>query len=535
MEVWRGCGRLGRRKKPSSKARNGKTDVAQLMLPLKASGPGPDVIPRTESSIITPSSGKVAAKDRFRAKVHLITAMERLVDKNSPVRWQADRSDPINVMREAVVIVMVGLPARGKSFISSTLIRFLRVMDVNARSFNAGKLRRNTGKAGVKADYFSGSNAEGKAERDRLAMECTDMMLRWIYSVSNDTTCVAILDATNTTRKRRQAVLERCRAAAEKASQVINSNPPPLRVVFLESVCDMPEILQANYNMKMGNEDYADARAQGGINPEESKADFIQRVHAYEDQYEHLDDAEVVYKEWRGDADPICGLVRIVNGGQKIQCCNLGCSMIMLNISMLLSCFHLTRRRVLLVPEADAEPAKLSKQLLEMEAKDGGRPVDFVCSASQHAVRIAQQVELRLNGVSRSVSGKNLHEESLRQPRRILSMRNMQPRLEEHHDTSADDMLAESFVNFVHRLKEVIFIVERLPRSLIILYPDEEVLRVLLAHFHGCPEDRRPWNMDLPAARIIQLERDHTGFAMQEVALPEASPSPEVSAAKGAS
>ena len=66
-----------------------------------------------------------------------------------------------------MVLVLVGLPARGKSFLSGAVLRrglglaaeavssgsarHLKLLGVRVRSFNAGELRRDTGKAGIQA------------------------------------------------------------------------------------------------------------------------------------------------------------------------------------------------------------------------------------------------------------------------------------------------------------------------------------------------------------------------------------------------
>eukprot|EP00414_Alexandrium_minutum_P009051 CAMPEP_0113834310 /NCGR_PEP_ID=MMETSP0328-20130328/8363_1 /TAXON_ID=39455 /ORGANISM="Alexandrium minutum" /LENGTH=57 /DNA_ID=CAMNT_0000802619 /DNA_START=15 /DNA_END=185 /DNA_ORIENTATION=- /assembly_acc=CAM_ASM_000350 len=49
---------------------------------------------------------------------------------------------------------MVGLPARGKSFISMQLTRFLNWTGVEARVFNAGNHRRETEVGVQDASYF---------------------------------------------------------------------------------------------------------------------------------------------------------------------------------------------------------------------------------------------------------------------------------------------------------------------------------------------------------------------------------------------
>jgi len=455
--------------------------------------------------------------------------------------WQAERSHPTSVMREAIVLVMVGLPARGKSFISNSLVRYLRMSRISVKSFNAGNLRRDTGNAGAKADYFSASNTEAKEERERLAMACTDHLLEWIYEQPEDTSCVAILDATNTTRERREKVLERCREAA--ALERPGVAPLPLRVVFIESICDDPTILEGNYKMKLKNDDY-----KNRTDTDEALEDFKKRVHAYVEQYHPLEDVEVSKEE----DDIATGVVRIFNGGQKMHFIKTGCSLVMLNITTFLSCFHLSPRRIFLVPEKGTDVKRLAALLQKAEAEDpDGRPVDLICRAGKHAVRLARGVENILEKLHEerdkpSSCASDLCKEGLRQPRATLSLRKLEPR-SARKDINADasgkpqsrgwksviqsitrELPDETFFDLVERLQEVIFTIERLPRSLVVLIPAEDVMRILLAHFMGCPEDEDAETMSLPKGPVIELHRDHKGFALTELDLPPPIDVPEV-------
>ena len=86
-------------------------------------------------------------------------------------------------------------------------------------------------------------------------MACVDAALAWISTpdeaeadagiAHEHASSIAIIDATNTTKARRRAVLDRCQSAAPLPCGV------PLRVVFLESICDDPSMLESNYNMKL--------------------------------------------------------------------------------------------------------------------------------------------------------------------------------------------------------------------------------------------------------------------------------------------
>ena len=66
---------------------------------------------------------------------------------------------------------MVGLPARGKSYISKAIVRYLNFLGCPAQIFNAGNKRRQEGAAGVQANFFDAANLDAKAQRERMAME----------------------------------------------------------------------------------------------------------------------------------------------------------------------------------------------------------------------------------------------------------------------------------------------------------------------------------------------------------------------------
>lgn len=60
------------------------------------------------------------------------------------------------------LIVMVGLPARGKTYISSRLARYLNWVGIRSKVFNLGQYRRNTAKGNLlnpqRADFFRPDN-----------------------------------------------------------------------------------------------------------------------------------------------------------------------------------------------------------------------------------------------------------------------------------------------------------------------------------------------------------------------------------------
>jgi len=71
---------------------------------------------------------------------------------------------------QPMVIAMVGLPARGKSYIVKMIIRHLKWRSYDCQIFNVGSHRRQVGSAGVQASFFNAGNPEGKRCREEMAM-----------------------------------------------------------------------------------------------------------------------------------------------------------------------------------------------------------------------------------------------------------------------------------------------------------------------------------------------------------------------------
>ena len=145
--------------------------------------------------------------------------------------------------RVKLVVAMVGLPARGKSYLVKMLVRYLSWVGFPTKIFNVGELRRKQGQAGAKAEYFA-DTPEAMAVREGLALQCQEEMYDWLRAQKG--ACVAIFDATNTTRHRRHLLTERCKAESDESGNDVS-------IVFVESICDDPKVLSRNYEMKLQN------------------------------------------------------------------------------------------------------------------------------------------------------------------------------------------------------------------------------------------------------------------------------------------
>ncbi|KAK3056965.1 Fructose-2,6-bisphosphatase [Extremus antarcticus] len=176
----------------------------------------------------------------------------------------------VQVEDTRICVVMVGLPARGKSLIAQKVVRYLGWLSISARCFNVGSYRR-TNTPQPNASFFDTSNKEGERLRKAAAEAAVADMIVWFKSPKN---LIAILDATNSTKARRRWIKDRCDSEG-------------IETLFVESKCDEEDLIMSNIiEVKTTSPDYC------GQDPEEAAKDFRERIRMYERVYETLDEDE---------------------------------------------------------------------------------------------------------------------------------------------------------------------------------------------------------------------------------------------------
>ncbi|GLD97251.1 hypothetical protein PINS_up005934 [Pythium insidiosum] len=184
---------------------------------------------------------------------------------------------------DKLVLVMVGLPARGKSFIAKKLAKFVSWKGMRCHVFNVGQLRR-TLCAGVQDHtFFDPNNARAKEEREALAMQSLQQVQDWFLGdATHKGGEVAVFDATNSTKARRHALLQTFEGFARKHHMSVH-------VVFIESICTNEAVINANITQKVtSSPDYKH------MNIDDAIADLKQRMKNYEAAYEALEDDEAI-------------------------------------------------------------------------------------------------------------------------------------------------------------------------------------------------------------------------------------------------
>lgn len=168
-----------------------------------------------------------------------------------------------------LVIAMVGLPASGKSTVASKIKQCLAGEGLRVQVFNNGDVRRELcgGRETACAAFYSPENREGVAMREKIARINMERAAAFL----DDGGQVAVLDATNVSARRRQAI------------KAFFSGVP---VFFVECVNTDPELLEASIGRKAALPEFA------LLDPAEALTSFRQRIRYYEGIYQPLDGEE---------------------------------------------------------------------------------------------------------------------------------------------------------------------------------------------------------------------------------------------------
>ena len=178
---------------------------------------------------------------------------------------------------DKLVIVMVGLPATGKTHTANRIRRFLEFFhDIPCSIFNVGDYRRKICGTKMPASFYDVENKDGVAARK---VACDAALADLVMYMKIPGVRVGILDATNSTASRRKYVKETL--VAEELG---------VKVMCIESVCNDNKLLAENIrSVKINTPDYKE------VDPDEAVKDFEQRRNNYKKTYEGITEQDGPY------------------------------------------------------------------------------------------------------------------------------------------------------------------------------------------------------------------------------------------------
>lgn len=443
--------------------------------------------------------------DRSTESPSQLSAMDHPLPAGDIIqRHQTGTSSPRTgtpVATKKLCIVMVGLPARGKTHIAQCLERYLNWLGFSASVFNVGDYRRIMLGGTQKADFFNPTNTEGARARMELAMECLTDMIRWFGRGG----LVGIYDATNSTKERRKMVKERLDTAG-------------VRVLFLESLCTDSSIVDKNIvETKLHSPDYRNS------DPEAAVADFSKRIEMY-----------ATVSETIGD-DEECSYIKIVNVGRQIILNDIQGYTQSKIVSFLLNT-HIMPRSVYLSRHGESEwnvtgqiggdPPLTSRgrayarKLAEFIKKEfSGKPNQGLQVWTSQLQRTKQTAEL--------IPALNLRWRALNEiDAGICEGLTYEGVAEEHPDVARDrkrDKLrfrypgGESYVDVIHRLEPVILEIER-QRGPVLIIGHNAVIRSIYAYLTGKSQHECPF-IEVPLHTVFKLTTRAYGAQEQRFAM----------------
>uniref|UniRef100_A0A4W4E7K3 6-phosphofructo-2-kinase domain-containing protein n=1 Tax=Electrophorus electricus TaxID=8005 RepID=A0A4W4E7K3_ELEEL len=355
------------------------------------------------------------------------------------------------------LIVTVGLPARGKTYISKKLTRYLNWIGVPTKEFNVGQYRRECVKIYKSFEFFRPDNEEGLKIRKQCASAALNDVRQYLTEEGGQ---VAVFDATNTTRERRETIMRFADQNGFKVTLI-------LKFVVLSQ------------QVKLGSPDYRHC------NTEQAVEDFMKRIKCYENSYEPLD--EVLDRE--------LSFIKIIDVGRRYLV-NRVLDHIQSRIVYYLMNIHITPRSIYLCRHGESD--------LNVKGRIGGdsglssRGKAFACclakfihaqdipdlkvwtSQMKRTIQTAEALGVpyeqwkALNEIDAGVCEELMYEE-------IQQRHPLEFALRDQDKYRYRYPKGESYEDLVQRLEPVIMELERQENILVICH--QAVMRCLLAYF----------------------------------------------------
>lgn len=394
------------------------------------------------------------------------------------------------------IIIMVGLPARGKSFISNKLLKYLNWSNINTKIFNVGNYRRTKYKYNT-SSFFDHNIKKNKNIRNTLALELYNELLEWI---KKDNNTIAIFDATNTSIERR---LNLCKIT-----------PSNINILFIESICDLPSIINKNILLKSNSIDYKN------VEKNEAYTDFQKRIKFYENIYIPIDKQEKIrfIKIININEEFILNLNNIVTNYDKIIINNL------LNN-------NINRKKIYL--------SRHGESLYNLENKIGGNS-DLSNNGLLYSKKLAlymnktiKKYELYCSTLIRTINTSkelttNIHickcldeiNAGICEHKTFEEVEKIYP---EEFIKRKNDKLnyrypsGESYLDLIERLRTFVFDIEN-NNNIVIIVAHQAILRVIYGFFMGIKIEDIP-HIKIPLHTIIELNPDTYNYNSKYIEL----------------
>ncbi|KAI1003761.1 putative 6-phosphofructo-2-kinase/fructose-2,6-bisphosphatase [Podosphaera aphanis] len=402
-----------------------------------------------------------------------------------------------------IAIVLVGLPARGKTHIAVSLSRYLQWLGVKTRVFHLGDYRRATigEDKDVPEDYFfSNASPTSLLLRQKIVKKCRDDLYAWL---NNENGQVAIYDAVNAYAEGRQSF------ARELAKRDVQT-------LFLESYVTDQRILEENArNVKINSPDFK------GMDEDEAAQLYLKRIDMKIPNFETMKEKDLNF-------------IKMINAGESIHYNNVSFGYLSHRIVFYLMNLHIKSRVTFFAragTSSDEDSYKSDAPLGEdgidysrkmTEALLAHRDAERAAMASQGGPHVLRPLTVWTSTRRRTFeTALPFKEQGFKVRQRSLmsevnpgvcekldenSVRELYPDEVVKHETDPYHHRyprAESYHDLAVRLEPIILELEREENDLLII-AHESVLRVLYGYLMACDAMHIP-TLNFPRGQIIEI------------------------------
>ena len=401
-------------------------------------------------------------------------------------------------MEDKIIIILVGLPARGKSFTSNNLSRFLNWCNINTSIFNSGDYRRKMLKGFQDADFFDFTNKYNYDKKEEISQKCFSDLLDWLETKGE----IAIFDSTNSNKKRRKYIVEEA-----------NKRRFRKKIIFIELITNDKNIIDNNLQLKMQSKDYE------GRDKTYALDDFKKRLSFYESCYQEIDDTENI------------NYVKIINFTEKLLIKNIVGANESLLISYLMNLrlnknpIYLTRHgqsinNTLKILGGDCGLTdlgqKYSEELYKYISKEINEEFIIYTSCLKRTIITSQHFPQKkihsriLNEIHAGIC-ENMTNDEIKEKYPDICESRKKDKLRFRYPEG------ESYVDLLERLRYFVLTVETHNKPILIV-AHNAIIRVLLGYYQSVKKEDIP-HLDVELGTVIKLTPNSVNYNMEKINL----------------
>ncbi|NWU83676.1 F262 bisphosphatase, partial [Onychorhynchus coronatus] len=397
------------------------------------------------------------------------------------------------------LIVMIGLPARGKTYMSKKLTRYLNWIGVPTKVFNLGVYRREAVKSYKSYDFFRHDNKEAMEIRKRCALVALEDVKAYLLEECGQ---IAV---------RLQTDVKQCGFVAKEKNNLIQR----CFCSLLSLLCSHKAMLSVDQEVKVSSPDYPERHRENVMD------DFLKRIECYKVTYQPLDPDSY---------DKDLSFIKVINVGQRFLV-NRVQDYIQSKIVYYLMNIHVQPRTIYLCRHGESEynlvgkiggdsglsprgkqfSQALKKFIEEQEIVD----LKVWTSQLKRTIQTAESLGVLyeqwkiLNEIDAGVCEEMTYAEIEAKYPDEFAMRDQEKYLYRYPG-------GESYQDLVQRLEPVIMELERQGNVLVISH--QAVMRCLLAYFLDKSADELPY-LRCPLHTILKLTPVAYGCKVETITL----------------